>query len=228
MSNEIWLNNPTILLNQDKIGEIWPTSNMSLEEKINAITRLIILLMIVGYLITLRFNIIVIGLISILSMLIIYSLPKKNESFENNSNTNTSLMNDSLFYENNRDKFESPTKENPLMNVLIPEVHYNPKRKPAAPTSNPIVESEINESVKQFISEKFGDSDSYEKLFSSLGDQLNFNRSMIPFTATPNTTVPNDHDEYKNFLYPNMISGKEGHPLALERNQSGAYNYTNY
>ena len=87
----------------DKIGEIWPTSNMSLEEKINAITRLIILLMIVGYLITLRFNIIIIGLISILSMLIIYSLPKKNESFENNSNTNTSLMNDSLFYENNRD-----------------------------------------------------------------------------------------------------------------------------
>ena len=37
MSNEIWLNNPTILLNQDKIGELWPTSNMSLEEKINAI-----------------------------------------------------------------------------------------------------------------------------------------------------------------------------------------------
>ena len=65
MSNEIWLNNPTILLDQDKVGELWPTSKMSLEEKINAISRLIILLTFVGYLITMRINIIFIGIVTL-------------------------------------------------------------------------------------------------------------------------------------------------------------------
>ena len=229
MSNEIWLNNPTILLNQDKLGELWPTSNMSLEEKINAITRLIILLTVIGYLITLRPNIILIGSVTLISILLIYSLQnKKKESFVNNLTNTGALLSNPLFYEMNRDNFEEPTKDNPLMNVLIPEVYYNPERKPAAPTFNPIVEKEINESVKQFVSEKFGDDDIKEKLFGSLGDKLSFNRSMLPFTATANTTIPNDQKNFQEFLYGDMISGKEGNPLALERNQSGAYNYTNY
>ena len=229
MSNEIWLNNPTILLNQDKLGELWPTSNMSLEEKINAISRLIILLTIIGYLITLRPNIILIGSVALISILLIYSLQnKKKESFVNNLTNTGALLSNPLFYEMNRENFKEPTKDNPLMNVLIPEVYYNPERKPAAPTFNPIVENEINESVKQLVSEKFGDDDIKEKLFGSLGDKLNFNRSMLSFTATANTTIPNDQKNFQEFLYGDMISGKEGNALALERNQSGSYNYTNY
>ena len=229
MSDEIWFNNPTILLNQDSVGELWPTSNMSLEKKINAITRLIILLTIVGYLITLRLNIIIIGVVTILSVVLLYSLQnKKKESFVNNLTSSNSLLSNPLYYEMNRNNFESPSKENPLMNVLIPEVHYNPQRRPAAPTFNPVVENEINESVKQLVSDKFGDDDVKEKLFGSLGDKLNFDRSMIPFTANPNTIIPNDQKGFQEFLYGDMISGKEGHTLALERNQSGAYNYTNY
>lgn len=229
MSNEIWLSNPTILLNQDKLGELWPTPNMSLEEKINAITRLIILLTIIGYLITLRFNIIIIGVITLLSIILLYTLQsKKKESFTNNLINNGPLLSNSLFYEMNRNNFDSPTSENPLMNVLIPEVYHNPERKAAAPTFNPIVENEINESVKQFVSNEFGDDDVKDKLFGSLGDKLSFNRSMLPFTATANTTIPNDQKNFQEFLYGDMISAKEGNPLALERNQSGAYNYTNY
>ena len=229
MSIEIWLQNPTLLFNQDKLGLLWPTSNISLEEKINAITRLIILLTIIGYLITLRPNIILIGSVALISILLIYSLQnKKKESFVNNLTNTGALLSNPLFYEMNRDNFEEPTKDNPLMNVLIPEVYYNPERKPAAPTFNPIVEKEINESVKQFVSEKFGDDDIKEKLFGSLGDKLSFNRSMLPFTATANTTIPNDQKNFQEFLYGDMISAKEGNPLALERNQSGAYNYTNY
>lgn len=229
MSNEIWLNNPTILLNQDKIGELWPTSNMSLEEKINAITRLIILLTLVGYLITLRPNIILIGIVSIISILVMYSVQNKNkESFVNNLTNTGALLSNPLFYEMNRENFKEPAKDNPMMNVLLPEINYNPERKPAAPTFNPIVENEINESVKEFISENFGDNDIKEKLFGSLGDKLSFNRSMLPFSATANTTIPNDQKNFQEFLYGDMISAKEGNPLALERNQAGAYNYTNY
>ena len=229
MSNEIWLNNPSILLNQNKLGELWPTSNMSLEEKINAITRLIILLSVIGYLITLRVNIILIGVVSLISILIIYTLQNnKKESFINNLINNEPLLSNPLIYEMNRNNFKEPTKNNPLMNVLIPEIYYDPKRKSAAPTFNPIVENEINESVKEMVSDKFGNDDIKEKLFGSLGDKLTFNRSMLPFTATPNTSIPNNQKNFQEFLYGDMISGKEGNPLALERNQSGAYNYMNY
>ena len=51
---------------------------------------------------------------------------------------------------------------------------------------------------------------------------------MLPFTANANTSIPNDQKNFQDFLYGDMISGKEGNKLALERNQSGAYNYTNY
>ena len=229
MSNEIWLNNPTILLNQNKIGELWPTSDMSIEEKINAITRLIILLTLLGYLITLRSNILLIGIVSLISILVIYSIQnKKKESFINNLTNTGPLLSNPLFYEMNRENFKEPTKENPMMNLLLPEIYYTPERKPAAPTFNPVVEKEINESVKEFVTNNFGNDNIKEKLFGSLGDELTFNRSMLPFTATANTTIPNNQKNFQEFLYGDMISAKEGNPLALERNQAGAYNYTNY
>ena len=36
----------------------------------------------------------------------------------------------------------------------------------------------------------------------------------------PNTQVPNDQKAFQEYLYGNMISAKEGNPLALERNHA--------
>lgn len=230
MSNEIWLNNPTILLQQEQLGQIWPLGNMNIEEKINAITRLIILLTILGYLITFNFTIVLIGLVSIISLLLLYFLSQKSkkEGFLNNITNVQPVLTSELAYNLNRNNFKEPTEENPLMNVLIPEVHYNPKRKPAAPTFNRVVEDKINDSVKSFIGKSFNDKNINDKLFADLGDDITFNRSMISFSATANTQIPNDQKAFTDFAYGDMISGKEGHPLALERTQSGSYNYTNY
>ena len=41
---------------------------------------------------------------------------------------------------------------------------------------------------------------------------------MHTFYATPNTKIPNDQEGFANFCYGDMISSKEGNPLALERN----------
>ena len=62
----------------------------------------------------------------------------------------------------------------------------------------------------------------------SLGDEIAFDRSMLQYTATANTQIPNDRDAFQKYLYGNMISGKEGNPFALVRHSSGAYNYTMY
>ncbi len=44
MQSPFWLKDPTILFNRDKIGELWPTTDMSPNDKLNAVTRLVIIL----------------------------------------------------------------------------------------------------------------------------------------------------------------------------------------
>jgi hypothetical protein len=43
-NTSFWGNQPEVLLNKNEMLELWPTPNMSYESKLNAITRLIILL----------------------------------------------------------------------------------------------------------------------------------------------------------------------------------------
>ena len=49
---DFWINDPTILLNKNYITEIWPNNNYNLARKLNAITRTIIILTILGYFLT--------------------------------------------------------------------------------------------------------------------------------------------------------------------------------
>ena len=47
-----WLKKPSILLDKNELTEIWPHASLSLENKLNAITRLIIILSFLGYFLT--------------------------------------------------------------------------------------------------------------------------------------------------------------------------------
>ena len=51
-NNSFWGNNPAILLNKNEILELFPTSNMNYNQKLNSITRLIILLTLIGFIFT--------------------------------------------------------------------------------------------------------------------------------------------------------------------------------
>ena len=52
MTTSFWLNNPNILFKTGEISNIWPSSEMPFEGKLNAMTRLVILLTGIGFLIT--------------------------------------------------------------------------------------------------------------------------------------------------------------------------------
>ena len=114
------------------------------------------------------------------------------------------------------------------MNVLLPEIYYDPHRKQAAPAFNAEVEKKINSSVKELVGNSFGNQEIADKIFAELGDDFNLNRSMIQYNATANTQIPNDRKAYQEWLYGNMPSGKEGDPGALEKKSGGAFNYTMY
>ena len=67
-----WLNEPTILFNKKHITEIWPNSNMSNMEKLNAISRFVIIASILGYLITLNIGLIFVCIVTLGVIAILY------------------------------------------------------------------------------------------------------------------------------------------------------------
>lgn len=233
-----WLNEPTILFDKKQITEIWPNPNMSNMEKLNAISRFVIIASLLGYLITLNMGIIFVGIITLAVIAILYHVqsnkiiadekakelpPKIKESFTN-----------AILYNEVKDDYTNPKENNPMMNVLLPEISYNPTRNEAAPAFNAEVEKNINNSTKDYVVDTtFSDESTKQKeyikrkLFSDLGDSYTFDDSMRNFYTNPNTTIPNDQGGFANFCFGDMISAKEGNEFALGRWQprvGGVYN----
>ena len=61
----IWLKNPAVLLKKEQLSQIWPRESMSRNEKINPITRLVIILTILGFVVTQTYNFLLTGLITL-------------------------------------------------------------------------------------------------------------------------------------------------------------------
>jgi len=69
---DVWVNNPTVLLDKNTIFEIWPTQQMCYERKINAMSRLIIILTILGFILTRTMKIVVVGFITLFVIYLFY------------------------------------------------------------------------------------------------------------------------------------------------------------
>lgn len=241
MSTTFWLNNPSILFKSEYIKEIYPINGMTSEQKMNAITRLIIILTILGYLLTKRIKIVITGIVT-LGVLVVFYYIKHNVEVKNNlkqnkvieSFNNIELLNSEKdkinCYNVMKNAYTKPNQQNPLMNVMLTEINDNPERLESAPAFNKEVESSINENTKILIDKQLQEnsglvSDIDEKLFKDLGDSFEFEQSMRNFYAMPNTKIPNDQSKFAEFCYGDMISCKEGDPLACSRNNPRHINY---
>ena len=69
-----WINEPTILFNKKYIEQIWPYSYLTYEEKLNAVTRFVILITILGYVLMNRFIIVVLGMIVVGLVVLLYNI----------------------------------------------------------------------------------------------------------------------------------------------------------
>ena len=72
MTASFWYNKPTELVNPQQISMVWPSPTMSYAEKLNAITRLVIILSILGYLITKSYKIALSGVITIVGIVLLF------------------------------------------------------------------------------------------------------------------------------------------------------------
>ena len=176
---KFWADNPSILFDSRYITEIWIYSNMDTNQKLNAISRLVILLSLIGYVCFNRYIIFVLGLI-LLGVIVIIQKSEKKEGFSN------------------VEDYQRITSNNPLQNLLLPEYKYDKEKAPLKPRYDKEVENSINENAKNFILQENKDNADIVNIFSNLGDKFEFEQSMRPFYTNPVTSV--GQTEYSDFL----------------------------
>ena len=211
MATSFWLENPMVLIKQDSYTQLWPNEDMTFEEKLNAITRLVVVLTTLGFLMNKSKRMIITGLITIMIIIVLYKIKgDKKESYINLlDNIKKSIKQAEGENTNNLDSYTRPNKKNPAMNVLVNEHLDDPDRKKAAPAYNPTIEKEMNDTTKEFVTGQFNDTTIDKKLFNDIGDHFEFDRSMHTWYATPNTTIPNDQKSFANFCYGDMKDSKK-------------------
>jgi hypothetical protein len=175
---DFWIDQPKILFNVNHIHEIWIYSGMTLNEKLNAMTRLIILLSLLGFVVFNRSVFLVIGLI-LISLIVIFH--NKDTLMEGMTNTNTLIL-----------------PSNPVNNVLMSDYKDNPNLKPNHPDYSDAVENSINTSALSSIMLQNKENKDIKNGFATTRDQMEFEQSMRPFFTQPVNTV--DQAEYGDFI----------------------------
>jgi hypothetical protein len=217
-----WGANPNILFSPEYILELFPVSCMNYTQKLNAVTRLVVLLCLIFYFVLRTWRVVIIGILTLAAIFSIYytqTSSKKvrfsdQEGFK--ANAAEEYVKKHLLP---ADIFGEATESNPLQNVLITDYNAASDKKPAPASYLPETHQTIVEQTKQMIADINPEQPKLtEKLFRSLDDNLAFEQSMRPFYSNPSTTIPNDQGAFVDFCYGSMISCKEGNPFACARN----------
>ncbi len=224
MTIQFWTNDPTVLFNKEYIFELWPTTEMCYEQKLNAITRLIILITILGYVSTMSQRILVIGFLTLAVIFVLFKMRKQKltsamvqEGFGDNISPSVlkqkpkSITNPVTLETVLNDEFKEGNKRNPFSNVLLTQINDDPERKSAPPSFNVDVDEDITKNIKKAVQMlNPGIKNTNKQLYPDLWENFQLDQSNRVFYSTPNTRVENDQGAFAQFLYNDLkYSGKE-------------------
>jgi len=173
---DVWVNNPTVLLDKNTLFEIWPTQQMCYERKINAMSRLIIILTILGFILTRSVKILIVGLITLIVIYLFY--------YQN-------------WYKNNKEAFnsgidsESSSEYVPIVNVNTSEKILNPNTTSISINELPI-NSENGTPLNKFMNENYYKSTPKNPLGNVLLTDINDNPDRPSAPPAFNTLTSND------------------------------------
>jgi len=239
MTISFWINEPTILFNKEYIFELWPTIDMCYEQKLNAITRLVILITILGYILTMSKRILLVGVVTLVVIFVLFKMRKEkvtkemvNEGFKviSRDQGDSSFVNPVTLESVLKSEFEEGNKKNPFSNVLLTQIEDDPERKSAPPSFNVDVDEDITKNVKRSVQMMNpGIKNTNKQLFGDLWQQFELDQSNRIFYSTPNTRVqPGDQSSFGQYLYGTMPSAKESTPDGNMQRYANAYRYTLY
>jgi len=256
MTIQFWSNDPTILFNKDYIFELWPLTDMCYERKLNAITRLIIFITILGYILTMSQRIMIVGIVTLIVIFALFKMRKQkitnamvNEGFTdslNNQNLKEKNKNQSKvsgsdnsqnMYTNPvtlnsvlKSEFKEGNKKNPFSNVLLTQIMDEPERKSAPPSFNIDVDEDITKNVKRSVQMMNpGIKNTNKQLYGDLYQNFELDQSNRVFYSTPNSRVENDQSAFAQYLYSDLkYTGKESTPEGAIARVQDNYRYTLY
>lgn len=245
MTIQFWSNDPTVLFNKEYILELWPTTNMCYEQKLNAITRLVILISILGYILTMSERILVVGVLTLAVVFVLFTMRKQkitkemlnegfsikgNEAIEMFDKNQSSYVNPITLDSVLKSEFKEGTKKNPFSNVLLTQISDDPNRKSAPPSFNVDCDEDITKNVKKAVQMMNpGIKNTNKQLFGDLYQEFELDQFSRQLYSTPNTRVENDQSAYAQYLYNDMkYSGKLSTPEGAFSRLQDNYRYTLY
>lgn len=228
---DFWVNDPNVLLAPTYVYEIFPVATMTYNRKMNAISRLILLLVLISFALTHKTRVLWIGSVCLFAIYLIqYTQNRENATAKKEGfldylgvddvakNVVKAFATDDLDKIGQKQFFDVPKVSNPYNNVLITDIVDNPSKLPAPPAFYPETEKEILDKTKeaiQIMNPTFPNMT--DKLFASLDDHFEFEQSARQFYTNPCTTIPNDQGAFAAFCYGEMLSCKEGNMFACAR-----------
>ena len=235
MSIPFWSNDPTILFNKEHIFELFPMEDMHYEQKLNAVTRLIIVISILGYLYTSSMRIPSAGLAMIAVVYFLFRSRKYKvtrdmirEGFDAQPQV-SSIVNPETLESVLRSEYKEGTKKNPFSNVLLTQITDEPGRKAAPPAFNVSVDEDITRNVKravQFMNPEIKNTS--KQLYGDLYENFELDQSNRAFFSTANTRVENDQKSFGEYLYGDMPSSKESNAEGAMQRVADSNRYTLY
>ena len=183
--DKFWSDNIGILVQRNRLSEFYPSYDMTLIEKLNAISRLSIYLGVVLYLFTMNYLYFYIPVVIIGFTLFIYKTQMNNiEMYFNSYKSDLNSHNKDILVEKSCTK---PTYNNPFMNINV--ITDNPKKAEAC-------KSWDNKTLKKDIKEKFN-----TNLYRDVSDLYGKNNSQRQYYTMPSTTNPNKQTEFAKWCY---------------------------
>ena len=175
--SKFWYEDYGIFFRQDKMAEFVPMSSHSYEEKLNAIARFGIYIGLILFALKSNANYLLIPIITLGFTYFIYYFGHNTDDF---------VISETM-----------PTKDNPFMNVLLPEYAENPQRGPAAD----IQSDDIKKEVEKYFN---------ENLYRDVDDIWERSNSQRQWVTNPSTTIPNDRDAFMEWCYDTKKVCKDG------------------
>lgn len=196
MGDLFWFHDLTILFRKDKLMQIWPYESMTFHEKLNATTRFVMVISVLGFMCLNNYLILLFGIVLILLILFIFNYYKKTY-YEAMENMDGSIIDS-----------DKHSRMNPLYNVMVTDYQDNVNKPEASKHYDISKENLINDNVKNFILENNKDNQDIGNIFKDVVNNLDFEKSMRQFHMNPSTTIPNNQDDFLKYCYNDLYSEK--------------------
>jgi len=223
---------------------------MYYEQKLNAVTRLIILISLLAYFFSGNIRIPIAGLAMIAVIFFIFrsrkykvtrdmilqegfkqSDGKQSDGKQHDSKHKQSepIVNPETLKSELKSEYKEGNKKNPFSNVLLTQITDEPNRKAAPPSFNPEIDQDITRNVKkavQFMNPEIKNTS--KQLYGDLYENFELDQSNRAFFSTANTRVENDQASFAQYLYGDMPSSKEANAAGAMQRVADSQRYTLY